>query len=168
MVLYLGFRVWNRYFCQWQDWNSSKITLCGEITRWRQVKQFSCEVFFLNSQSWRTLASFGHYCVPMHTNLFKILCFSYQGKRYRRSVHMLNFVVNIRPARSFWNSNHCLFSPFTLDWSLNLLHNPMWNMAVNNISYSIYPLSTRTEKGYITKIMPFCFVQYTRRCILWI
>ena len=33
----------------------------------------------------------------------------------------------------------------------------MWNMAVNNISYPIYPLSTRTEKGYITKMIPFFF-----------
>ena len=36
---------------------------------------------FFNPQSWRTLPSFGHYCVPTHTNLFKILCFSCQGKR---------------------------------------------------------------------------------------
>ena len=73
------------------------------------------------------------------------------------STHMLIFVVNIRQARTFWNSTHCLLSPFTLDWSRNVLHNPMWNMAVNNISYSIYPLSARTEKGYITKIIPFFF-----------
>ena len=35
----------------------------------------------------------------------------------------------------------------------------MWNMAVNNISYPIYmyPLSTRIEKGYTTKIIPFFF-----------
>ena len=33
----------------------------------------------------------------------------------------------------------------------------MWNMAVNNISYPIYPLSTRTEEGYITKMIPFFF-----------
>ena len=70
---------------------------------------------------------------------------------------MLIFVVNIRPARNFWNSTHCLLSPFTLDWSRNLWHNPMWNMAVNNISYLIYPLSTRTEKGHITKMIPFFF-----------
>ena len=30
-------------------------------------------------------------------------------------------------------------------------------MAVNNISYPIYPLSTRTEKDYITKMIPFFF-----------
>ena len=70
---------------------------------------------------------------------------------------MLIFVVNIRPARTFWNSTHCLLSPFTLDWSQNLWHNLMWNMAVNNVSYPIYPLSTRTEKGYITKMIPFFF-----------
>ena len=79
-VLYLGFWVSNRNVCQWQDWNSSKITLCGESTRFRGVKQFSCDVFFFNTQSWRTLPSSGHYCVPMHTNLFKILCISCQGK----------------------------------------------------------------------------------------
>ena len=70
---------------------------------------------------------------------------------------MIIFVVNIRPARTFWNSTHCTLSPFTLDWSRNLWHNPMWNMAVNNISYPIYPLLTRTEKGYITKMIPFFF-----------
>ena len=70
---------------------------------------------------------------------------------------MLIFVVNICPARIFWNSTHCLLIPFTLDWSRNLWHNPMWNMAVNNIPYPIYPLSTRTEKGYITKMIPFFF-----------
>ena len=43
-------------------------------------KQFSCDVFFFNTQSWRTLPSFGHYCVPMHTDLLKILCFSCQRK----------------------------------------------------------------------------------------
>ena len=68
------------------------------------------------------------------------------------------FLVNICPARTFWNSTYCLLSPFTLDWSRNLWHNPMWNMAVNNISYPIYPLSTRTEKGYITKMIPFFFL----------
>ena len=35
---------------------------------------------FFNTQPLRTLPSFGHYCFPMHTNLFKILCFSCQGK----------------------------------------------------------------------------------------
>ena len=54
--------------------------MCGESTRLREVKQFSCDVFFFNTQSWRTQPSFGHYCVPMHTNLFKILWFSCQGK----------------------------------------------------------------------------------------
>ena len=76
---------------------------------------------------------------------------------------MLIFVVNIRPARTFWNSTHCLLSRFMLDWSRNLWHNPTWNMAVNNISYPIYPLSMRTQKGYITKMIPFffCSVYYT-------
>ena len=55
------------------------------------------------------------------------------------------------------NSTHCLLSHFTLDWSGNLRHNLMWNMAVNNNSYPIYPISTRTEKGYITKMIPFFF-----------
>ena len=40
----------------------------------------------------------------------------------------------------------------------------MWNIAVNNISYPIYPLSTKTEKGYITKMIPFFFCSvYLRR-----
>ena len=135
--------------------------MCGESTRLREVKQFSCDVFFFNTQSWRPLPSFGLYCVPMHTHLFKILCFSCSG--YHLSTHMLIFVANIRPARIFWNSTHCLLSPFTLDWSRNLWHNPMWNMAVNNISYPISPLLTRTEKGLITKMIPFFFVQYIFR-----
>ena len=95
-------------------------------------------------------------CIRMCSNVFNILCFSCQGKsRDGLSKHMVIFVVNIRQARTLWNSTHCLLSPFTLDWSRNLLHNPMWNMAVNNISYPIYLLSTRTEKGCITKIIPF-------------
>ena len=48
-------------------------------------------------------------------------------------------MVNICPAPTFWNSTHCLLSPFTLDWSQNLLHNPVQNMAANYISYPIYP-----------------------------
>ena len=78
-----------------------------------------------------------------------VLFLSGKTYRYRLSTHMLIFVGNIRPARTFWNSTHCLLNPFTLDWSRNLWHNPMWNMAVNNISYSLYP--------YITKMIPFFF-----------
>ena len=86
-----------------------------------------------------------------------VLFLSGKKQRYRLSTHMPIFVVNIRPARTFLNSTHCLLSPFTLDWSRNVWHIPMWNMAVINISYPIYPLSTRTEKGYITKMITFCF-----------
>ena len=86
-----------------------------------------------------------------------VILLSGKKKRYRLSTHMLIFVVNIRQARTFWNSTHCLLSPFTLDWSRNLWHNTMWNMAVINISYPIYPLSTRTEQGYRTKMIPFFF-----------
>ena len=97
-----------------------------------------------------------------------VVFLSGKKSRYRLSTQMLIFVVNIRPARTFWNSTHCLLSPFTLDWSRNLLHNPMWNMAVNNISYPIYPLSTRTEKGYITKMIPFFFCSVYEWCHLGI
>ena len=44
------------------------------------VKQFLCEFSFFDTHSWRALQSFGHYCVPMNTNLFNILWFSCQGK----------------------------------------------------------------------------------------
>ena len=98
----------------------------------------------------------------LHSNAYEfvqhfVLFLSGKKERYRLSTHMLIFVINIRPARTFWNSTHCLLSPFTLDWSWNLLHNPMWNIAVDNIPYPIYPLSTRTEKCYITKMIPFFF-----------
>ena len=95
----------------------------------------------------------------MHTNLFTILCFSCQGKSrdivYQRICLFLWLIFAQHGL--FWNSTHCLLSPFTLDWSRNLWHNLMWDMVVNNISYPIYPLSTRTEKGYITKMIPFFF-----------
>ena len=107
----------------------------------------------------KTPPSIGHSCVPMNTTLFNILWFSCQGTS-RDIVYqtlVLIFVVSIRPARTLWNSTHSLLSPFTLDWSRNLLHNPMQNMAVNNISYIIYPLSTRIEKGYTNKMIPFFF-----------
>ena len=106
-----------------------------------------------------TLPSVGHSCVPMNTTLFNIVWFSYQGTS-RDIVYqtlVLIFVVNIRPARTLWNSTHSPLSPFTPDWSRNLLHIPMQNMAVNNISYIIYPLSMRIEKGYTTKMIPFFF-----------
>ena len=97
-----------------------------------------------------------------------VIFLSGKQQRYRLSTQMLIFVVNIRPARTFWNSTHCLLSPFALDWSRNLLHNPMWNMAVSNISYPIYQLSTRTEKGYTTKMIPFffCSVYHIHDCVI--
>ena len=67
------------------------------------------------------------------------------------------------PSTNVLISTHCLLNPFTLDWSRNLLHILMWNMAVNNISYSIYLFSTKIEEGYTTKIIPFFFfVQYIK------
>ena len=42
----------------------------------------------------------------------------------------------------------------------------MQTMAVNNISYIIYPLSTRIEKGYTTKMIPFFFCSVYLNCIL--
>ena len=76
---------------------------------------------------------------------------------------MLIFVVNIRPARTFWNSTRCLLSPFTLDWSRNLWHNPMWNMAVNNISYPMYPIQRELRKVSSPKWYLSFFVQYIRK-----
>ena len=129
-------------------------------------KQFSCEVFFFSpvmthpSIFWTQLRSNAYQFVQ---NV--VLFLSGKKEIYRLSSHMLIFVVNFRPAQIFWNSTHCLLSPFTLDWSRNVLHNPMWNMAVNNISYPMYPLSTGTEKGYITKSIPFfiCYILANKR-----
>ena len=69
--------------------------------------------------------------------------------RYRLSTHMLIFVVNIRPAQTFWNSTHRLLFPFTLDWSRNLWHKPMWNMAVNN--------SVVAFKWHVTEVTCYLF-----------
>ena len=66
-----------------------------------------------------------------------------------------NYVI-FSALHNFLNNPRILNS-FTLNWSRNVLHNPMWNMAVNSISYSIYLLSTKIEKGYTTKIIPFFF-----------
>ena len=97
-----------------------------------------CFLFQLSVMTNPTI--FGHYCVQMHMSLFKILCFTCQWKSrdivYQRIC--LLFVVNIRPARTFWDSTHCLLSPFTLDWSRNLWHNPMRNMAVKTIFHISY------------------------------
>ena len=101
LLFLLGYLFWflvsNRYFCQQQDWNPSKVTLCGWVTRWGKIKQFLCEFFFVNTHSWRTLAFFEHFCVLMHTNLFNILCFSCQGK-----------------SRDIVYQRTCLFSGFLL------------------------------------------------------
>ena len=43
----------------------------------------------------------------------------------------------------------------------------MLNMAVNNISYQLHPLSTRIEKGFTTKILFFFFIQYVKVVLFW-
>ena len=112
-VLCLGFCVSNRYFCQRQDWISSKITLCGKFTRWREVKQFSCEVFFFTTHLRRNLASFGHHCVPMHTNLLNILCFSCQGKVEISSIKVYAyFRGKYSPSTDFLEFNSLHTQPF--------------------------------------------------------
>ena len=45
-VLYMGFGVSSRYFCQQLYWNPPNNTLSGEITRKRKVKQFLCRFPF--------------------------------------------------------------------------------------------------------------------------
>ena len=132
--------------------------MCGEITRWRQVKQFSCEVFFFNAQSWRTLASFGLCCVPIHTNLFKIWCFSYQIKS--------RDIVYLRVWIFCWLmfAQHGLFEiQLTVYSALSRLTDLGIYYITIYISYSIFPLSTRYEKDYINKITPFIFVQYSKQ-----
>ena len=80
MVLYLGFWVSNRNFCQWQDWNSSKITLCGESTRLREVNSFHAMSSFSalsHDEPYHLLDTCAFQCIRI---FFKILCFSCQGK----------------------------------------------------------------------------------------
>ena len=101
----------------------------------------------------------------LHSNeyeSFNILWFSCKEKVEISSMKALANFRDIPPARTFWNYTHCLLSPFTLDWSRNLLHYPMWNMTDNNISYPTYPFSRRIEKSYTIKIIPFfCCLVYS-------
>ena len=89
------------------------------------------------------LAACSFFCfvnsIVHETNVYEFvqyfIVFLSEKKRYRflLSAHVPFFVINIRTPRTFWNSTHCLIIPFTLDWSYNLLNDPMWYMAVNNI-----------------------------------
>ena len=80
----------------------------------------------------------------MHTNLFKILCFSYQGESrdivYQR---ICLFLWLIFAQHGLLEIQLTVYSALSRLTDLgNVWHNLMWNMAVNNISYPIYPLST--------------------------
>ena len=62
----LYFWVPNRYFFRWLDWNSPYNTVCGEITRLRKVKQFSCELFFstfIQDEPYNLLVALAFNCI---------------------------------------------------------------------------------------------------------
>ena len=44
--------------------------------------------------------------------------------------------VITRSARTFLNSTQRVVNSFTHDWSQNVLHNLLWNIALSNISYN--------------------------------
>ena len=96
----------------------------------------------------------------MNTTLFNILWFSCQGTSrdivYQRSCWFSWLIFVQHGLYGILLTLYSALSRLTA-WSRNLLHNPMQNMADNNISYIIYPLSTRIEKGYTTKMIPFLF-----------
>ena len=119
------------------------------------MKQFLCEFSFFDTQPFHLFDTLAFQSI----RICSIFCDF--PVREKVEISSINAHADFRPARTCWNSIHCQLNPFMLDWSRNLLHNPMWNMAVNNISYPIYPLSTRIEKGFTTKIIPFFFVQYS-------
>ena len=80
----LGFFIWV-YGFQSIFLSMARLKLLSNYMVWWKYpftrgKPVFVRCFLFNTQSWRTLPFFGHYCVPMHTNLFKILCFSCQGK----------------------------------------------------------------------------------------
>ena len=159
----MGFWVSNRYFCQWQYWNSSKITLCGESTRLREVKQFSCDVFFFNTQSWRTVPSFGHYCVPMHTNLLKILWFSCQGKSrdivYQRICLFLWLIFAQHGLFEIQLSVYSALSRLTDLGIYDITRCGIWLLTIFHIPYIHFQRDLRkvtSPKWYLS-----FFVQYT-------
>ena len=95
----------SQYTCLWWNYPLAKVE-----TIWR------ADFFFgIYTHSWRTLASFGHSCVPMHTNFFNILCFSCQGKSrdiVYITAHAYFRGLNITFTQgTFWRTSiHCLNS----------------------------------------------------------
>ena len=95
-IRFLGFQ---SIFFQRLDWNPPTITLRGEFTRKRKVKQFSCEYFFFNTHLWRPLESFGHLRFVQYVKdlgfIYVIKCPGWQWKI--ESQHFItesNFFVN--------------------------------------------------------------------------
>ena len=82
-VLYLDFLVSNQYFCQQQDRNQSKITFCGEITRWRKLKQFSCD-FIIHDEPWHLLDTLASQCIRISSTFCAFFC---QGKSKISSIN---------------------------------------------------------------------------------
>ena len=81
----------------------------------------------------QTLSSFGHTCFQMHTDfIFLFVCFSCQRKS-RYIVYQQDVLIFFQ----YGLSEIPLISAQP-DLVRSLLHNLMWNIDVNNISYHIY------------------------------
>ena len=140
--------------------------MCGESIRLREAKQFSCYVFFFNTQSWRTLPSFGHYCVPMHTNLFKILCFSCQGKSrdivYQRICLFLWLIFAQHGLFEIQLNVYSALSRLTDLGIYDITQCRIWLLTIFHIPYIHFQRELRkvtSPKWYLS----FFFVQYIEK-----
>ena len=76
-------------------------------------------------------------------------------------------MVNICPAQIFFEIQLAVYSALSSLADLAIYYITRCGIwLVNNISYSIYPLSTKTEKAYITQIIPFFFLFSIRRTFI--
>ena len=138
--------------------------MCGESTNLREGKQFSCDIFFFNTQSWRTLPSFWHYCFPMHTNLFNILCFSCQGKSrdivYQRMCLFLWIIIAQHGLFEIQLTVYSVLSRLTDLGIYDITLRGIWLLTIFHIPYIHFQRELRkvtSPKWYLS-----FFVQY--RC----
>ena len=118
--------------CQRLDLNPTYNKIGGEITRLRKVNNFQASFPFKHplTKPYHLLDTLAFHCIQFFFQNFEMFL-SEKMEIYRLSTHALIFVVNNRPARTFWNSTHCLLSPFKLDWLRKLFNNPLWHIERN-------------------------------------
>ena len=129
-------------------------------------KSILCEFSNFDTHSWRTLPCFGHSCALINTYLLNILWFSCQGKSryiiYQRTCWFLWLIFAQHGLFGILLTVYSSLSRLTDNGIYYITRCGIRLLTIFHIPYIIlHVLSTKIEKSYTAKIMPFFFfVQY--------